>query len=190
MTVRACSLLALACILTAACAPPRGSMTAVAAAARKGDIVALRALARAGHDLNAADPGLNHWTPLLHAIHKGQRDSIRVLIAAGADVNRATTDGLSPLEMAAGNAQADIVRTLLAAGADPREPGVFTAAVAGGAMTDIERPLLGRCNTDVVQALLERAPDLHVPDNGRGHLSLLFARLNHCDATLKLVRVR
>lgn len=173
-----------------ACTPIDRQITAAAAAAREGDTITIRTLAAAGHDLNAADPGLNHWTPLLHAIHKGRRGSVEALIAAGADVNRKTKGGMSPLEMAAGNGQADVVRRLLAAGADPREPGVFTAAVSGGALTDIEEPLLGRCNTDVVRALLERAPSLQLPRNGPGHLSWLFARLNHCSDVLQVVKFR
>jgi hypothetical protein len=84
----------------------------------------------------------------------------------------------------------DIVRRLLEAGADPREPGVIATAVAGGALSDIDRPLLGRCNTEVVQALLARAPDLRLPRNGRGHLSALFARLNHRGDVLRVVQFR
>jgi hypothetical protein len=90
--------------------------------------------------------------------------------------------------MAAGNGQADIVRRLLAAGADPREPGVFTAAVSGGALSDIDRPLDGTCNPEIVRALLQRAPDLRLPRNARGHLSYLFARLNQCEAVLSMAR--
>jgi hypothetical protein len=88
--------------------------------------------------------------------------------------------------MAAGNGRTEMVRRLLAAGADPREPGVFTAAVSGGALTDIEQPLLGRCNAQIVRALLERAPDLRLPRNARGELSRMFARLNHCGEVLRL----
>jgi ankyrin repeat protein len=85
--------------------------------------------------------------------------------------------------MAVGNGQADIVRRLLSEGADPRAdgPGIFPTAVAGGALTDIENPLLGRCHADVVKALLDRDPSLRLPRNARGHLSLLFARLNNCE---------
>ena len=158
-------------------------------AARTGDVKAIAALAASGHDFDAADTGGNRWTPLLHAIHAGQSASVSALIAAGADVKTKSPGGTSPLEMAAGNGQADIVRALLGAGADPREPGVFATAVAGGALSDIEQPLLGRCNTEIVRALVERAPDLRLPGNARGHLSRLFARLNHCEAVLKLARI-
>jgi ankyrin repeat protein len=166
--------------------PP--AITTLASAARTGDVDRIRALATAGQDLNARDPGLNHWTPLLHAIHKGQRRSVDALIAAGADVNRGDP---SPLIMAAGNGQGDVVRRLLKAGADPRQHGedLFTIAVAGGALTDIEQPLLGRCNTDVVRALLERAPELRLKPNVRGRLALWFARFNNCEEVLKIARI-
>lgn len=182
--------IALAALLLPACVagpPPR--ITALAAAAREGDTASIVAMAEAGHDINAPDPGGNRWTPLLHAIHRGQRASVDALIAAGADVNRPGPEGLTPLIMAAGNGQADVVRRLLAAGADPRAMGgddLLEVAVAGGALTDIDQPLLGRCNAEVVQALLEKAPDLRLRRPMRGHLALLFARLNGCDEVLRL----
>lgn len=180
---------ALAPLLVAtACTGNAGHLTPLDVAARTGDPARIRTLAASGADLNAVDRGGTRWTPLLHAIHKGQRGSVSALIQAGADVNRTSPSGLSPLEMAAGNGQADIVRRLLAAGADPREPGVFTAAVSGGALSDIDRPLDGTCNPEIVRALLQRAPDLRLPRNARGHLSYLFARLNQCEAVLSMAR--
>ena len=177
------------CVAAAAlaCGGPPPEITPLARAARTGDAAAIAALARAGHDVNASDRGGNRWTPLLHAIHKGQRPAIDALLAAGADVNH-RAGGLTPLLMAVGNGQVDVVRRLLTAGADPRAPGVFATAVAGGALTDIENPLLGRCNADVVRSLLERDPTLRLPRNGRGYLAFLFARLNHCDEVTRLVQ--
>jgi ankyrin repeat protein len=163
-------------------------ITPLDAAARQGDVEAIRVLAAHGADLNAPDRGGTRWTPLLHAIHKNRLASVEALIAAGADVNRASPGGLSPLEMAAGNGDARIVTRLLDAGANPREPGVFAAAVSGGAVSDIDRPLLGRCNTEVVRALLQRAPDLRLPRNARGHVSYLFARLKDCEAVIEVTQ--
>jgi uncharacterized protein len=184
-----------------ACGGPRPAITPLARAARTGNTAAIRSMVAAGQDVNAPDPGGNHWTPLLHAIHKGQRGAIDALLAAGANVHGATAGqrvgvdaaaNLTPLMMAVGNGQADIVRRLLAAGADPRAdgPGLFAIAVSGGALTDIENPLLGRCNADVVRALLERDPTLRLPRNGRGHLAILFARLNNCHEVTRLVASR
>jgi ankyrin repeat protein len=145
-------------------------------AARTGDVATIRALAAAGADLNALGP--NHWTPMMHAIHKSQ----------AADVNRLTRSGNSALEMAVANGQTGIVRRLLDAGADPRHPGVFVAAVSGGAFSDIERPWFGECHTDVVRALLEKAPDLKLPDNDDGYLSMFFARWNSCTEVIQLAQ--
>jgi len=174
---------------TLACTGTRPDITPLARAARGGNAQAITALVAAGQDPNGVDPGGNHWTPLLHAIHKGRRPAVDALLATGADVHKKSGD-LSPLMMAVGNGQADIVRRLLAVGADPRAdgPGIFPAAVAGGALTDIENPLLGRCNVDVVKALLDHDPSLRLPRNARGHLSLLFARLNNCEDVLRLAR--
>jgi hypothetical protein len=178
--------------LAIACAadPGRG-VTPIARAAREGDVTAIAAMTKEGHDPNAADPGLNHWTPLLHAIHTGQTGSVNALLAAGADVNRATVSGSTPLMMAVGNGQTAIVSRLLDAGADPHIGGaeLLAIAVSGGALTDIEQPLLGRCNTDVVRLLLRRAPDLRLQPGLRTRLALIMARWNHCDDALRLVRV-
>ena len=183
----------LAAALAAACAVDRSrEITALAAAARNGDVPGIVALAASGGTavVNRADPGLNHWTPLLHAIHKGQLGSVAALIKAGADVNLAAPGGVTPLMMAVGNGHAGIVRILLAAGANPRVDGaeLLATAVSGGALTDLDNPLLGRCNTDVVRLLIERAPDLRLEKNFRGHLAVRFARWNKCDEALGLAR--
>ena len=175
-----------------ACGADRSrAMTPLAAAAREGNVAAIAALVKAGHDPNGIDPGLNHWTPLLHAIHKSQSGSVRALLDAGADVNRAAPGGGTPLMMAVGNGRHAIVRRLLDAGADPRADGpeILAVALTGGALTDIDQPLLGRCNTDVVRLLLSRAPDLRLRPGFRTRLVILMARWNHCDDALRLVRV-
>lgn len=183
-------------IAALACRAGAPDISPMARAARTGDVRAIKAMVAAGQDPNIIDRGGNHWTPLLHAIHKGQAEAVGVLLAAGASVHGATASSLTdrpasptPLMMAVGNGQADIVRRLLAAGADPRAdgPGIFTLAVAGGALTDIENPLLGRCNAEVVRILLRHDPTLRVPRNLRGRLSLLFARFNNCEEVLRLV---
>ena len=179
------AILPLTLLATAACAttsPPSPLVTA----ARTGDVATIRTLAAAGSDLNAL--GHNQWTPMMHAIHKSQAEAVAVLITAGADVNRLTPTGSSALEMAVANGQTEIVRRLLEAGADPRHPGVFVAAVSGGAFSDIERPWFGECHTDIVRVLLEKAPDLKLPDNEDGHLSMLFARWNRCEEVVRLAQ--
>ena len=177
---------ALLVLLTACYMPPPGSFSALAGPARAGDLPTLRRLLAAGANPNIMDPGANHWTPLLHAIHKSQPAAVDLLLRAGADP-RLAVNGLPPLLMAVGTGDAAIVRRLLEAGADPRgDDEIFLTAVSGGALSDLDNPLLGRCNTDVVKALQQRAPDLRVPRGPRGHIALLFARLNHCTAVVSL----
>lgn len=182
-----------------ACRGTVPDISPMARAARGGDVPAIRALIAGGQSPDMIDRGGNHWTPLLHAIHKDQMPAVDALLAAGANVHRGggppspadVQTSLTPLMMAVGNGRADIVRKLLAAGADPRADGagIFTLAVSGGALTDIENPLLGRCNADVVRVLLRHDPTLRVPRSVRGHLSLLFARFNNCEEVLRLVQV-
>jgi ankyrin repeat protein len=173
--------------LAVACAVnPASRFSALAGPARAGDLVALQRLLAAGADPNTQDPGGNHWTPLLHAIHKDQPGAVDLLLRSGADPRR-TVNGLPPLLMAVGTGNTLIVRRLLEAGADPvSDDRIFLTAVAGGALSDLDNPLLGRCNTDVVRALQQRAPDLRVPRGTRGHVAMIVARLNHCGDVVRL----
>jgi uncharacterized protein len=165
-------------------------ITPLARLAREGNVTAIAALIKAGQDPNGIDPGLNHWTPLLHAIHKNQAESVSALLAGGADVNRASPGGPTPLLMAVGNGQTPIVRRLLDAGADPHIDGaeMLATAISGGALTDIDQPLLGRCNTDVVRMLLRRAPDLRLRPGVRARMAIMFAHWNQCDEAVRLAR--
>jgi len=173
-------------LLSAGClGPPPGQLSPLAGPAREGDVSTLKRLIAAGANPNAADLGGNLWTPLLHAIHKSQPAAVDLLLRAGADPKLAV-NGLQPLLMAVGTGNAPIVRRLLEAGADPRsDETVFLTAVSGGALSDLDNPLLGRCNTDVVKALLERAPDLRLRPGPRARIALAFAWFNHCGDELK-----
>jgi ankyrin repeat protein len=176
-------------ILASACvAPPPGRFSPLAGPARTGDIAVLQRLIAAGASPNVTDPGGNHWTPLLHAIHTSQPAAVDLLLRSGADPKLAA-GGLDPLLMAVGTGHAAIVRRLLEAGADPLgDERIILTAVSGGALSDLDSPLLGRCNTEVVQALQQKVPDLRVPRGRRGHLAMIFARLNHCSDVIDLAR--
>lgn|SRR5262249_12009737 len=172
--------------LAACIAPPSNAFSPLAGPARDGDVATLQRLVAAGADPNVQDPAANRWTPLLHAIHKNQPAAVDALLRLGADPARAV-DGLTPLLMAVGTGDAVIVRRLLEAGADPvNDERVVLSAVAGGALSDIDNPLLGRCNTAVVRALQQKAPSLRVPSGPRGHIAMAFARLNNCDDVVRL----
>jgi ankyrin repeat protein len=158
----------------------------LAVPARDGDLASLQRLIAAGASPNITDPGGNHWTPLLHAIHKRQPAAVDLLLRSGANPSLAV-NGVAPLLMAVGTGNPTIVTRLLSAGADPRsDDTIFLTAVSGGALSDLDNPLLGRCNTDVVRALLTRAPDLRLPRDKRGRIALMFAKFNQCTAVVEL----
>lgn len=73
------------------------------------------------------------WTPLQHAITRGDTDMIRVLVRAGANVNAALPDGATPLlfacatpEIDSDETRAKVVDTLLRYGADADRPHADT----------------------------------------------------------------
>ncbi len=164
---------------------------AVIGAAREGDTARLEQLLQQGADPDTR-AGVNNWTVLMHAIHKGQAGSVRVLIAHGADLNAAGPGGMTPLMMAAGYGYTNIVRLLLKAGADPRAAApdganALTAAVGG--TTDIDRFTVGKCQTETVRALLEAAPDLRIVNNFRGNAAIRTAKLAGCREVVDMVRL-
>jgi ankyrin repeat protein len=177
--------------LTAGClAPAPSRFTPLAIAARTGDLPTMQRLLASGVSPNVVDPGGNRWTPLLHAIHKGQLGSVELLLGSGADP-KLSVNGVQPLLMAVGTGNAPIVRRLLKAGADPRSDNdILLTAVSGGALSDLDHPLLGRCNGDVVKALLEHAPDLRLRPGPRTRIALWFAWFNNCGAQLKAAGVK
>lgn len=171
----------------------RRGMTALMAAARTGALDAMRVLLDAGADPNARDHA-NGWTPLLHAIHKRQAAAVRLLLERGADPNT-RTDSETALMMAAADSDPAMVELLLRHGADARARGrggatALSIAVSGGALTDIDRPLLGGCHPDTVRVLREHDPDLDLPNSVAGRQALWWANLHDCRAVLALLGTR
>ncbi len=74
---------------------PKGGWSALMYAAREGAIHAVRTLADAGADLNAAGP--DGVTPLLLAIINANYDAASVLLDEGANPNQADRSGMTPL---------------------------------------------------------------------------------------------
>ena len=161
-------------------------------AARGGRPLTILAITAQGVNPDRCHAGVNGWTPLMHAIHKDQAGAVEALLKAGATANPpADAHSLTPLMMATGNGNLAIVNLLLAAGADPRvtKPNglnALTIAVSGGALMDIERPLLGSCHPEIVRALVRRAPELRLTASARTRVARTLAYLNGCDEALAL----
>ncbi len=131
-------------------AQDRAGPSAVAAAAARGDLEAVRELLRDGADVNA--PQGDGMTALHWAAERGDGALAGILLWAGARVDAGTRIGsYTPLHLAARAASEAVVAQLLEAGADPRarttnsgveplhlaaaagDPGVVRALIAGGA---------------------------------------------------------
>ena len=92
----------------------------LASAARAGRLEQIDALIRRGADINQPS-GVNGWTPVVHAIHKGQIGALRRLVDLGASLDGEV--GRRALMMAGGYGEEPTVRFLLAHGVTPRADG-------------------------------------------------------------------
>jgi len=168
---------------------PNG-LTPLMWAARSGSIEAMTILLDRGADPGARD-AINGWTALFHAIHKRQAGAVRLLLERGVDPNTAARR-LRPLAMAAADRDPTILELLLAHGADPHARGIggstaLSVAVSGGALSDLDRPLLGGCHPATVRALLKHDPTLRLPDTIAGREALWWARFHGCADVLKMI---
>lgn len=147
-------------------ATPADRQSALVWAARSGQAAAVDLLIKSGADPNARW-GMNNWTVLMHAIHKDQPEAVRALLNDGADANARSPGEETPLMMAAGYGYADIVRLLLERGADARATrsnGENALDYALTGMTDIDRFTFGRCQSEAVRVLREKAPGVAPKD--------------------------
>ena len=162
------ALAALLCGLAAgqsAAAAPEGLPERLVDAAARRDAGAVRALLRAGADVDQrrADGA----TALLWAAHWDDRETVGLLLAAGADVNAADDYGVTPLMRAGENASSATVDLLLAAGADPN------AAQDSGLTALMVAARTG--SSEVVRALLDHGADVNAATARTSATALMWA---------------
>ena len=163
-----------------------GAFTALVSAAREAPSESVRLLLDAGADpLRRA--GVNGWTSLQHAAHKGRTDNVALLLGAA---SFPAADRNDALVMAAGYGNPGMVRVLLAGGADPRAEAKGARALpnAVGGAWDIDARYQGcAAHTEVVKELLAAAPDLRLGDDAADQRALAYARKQGCDEMVALI---
>lgn len=126
------------------------------AAARKGDIAAVKALLDKGVDVNAKT---NYGaTALSYACDKGHVEVVKLLIERGADVNvKDTFYGEVPLGWALSHSHVEVVKLLLERGAQGKERALIEGADSGNA--EIVKIALdkGDLKPDTLSSALSRA---------------------------------
>jgi ankyrin repeat protein len=137
----------------------------LARAARRDDLAGVRALLRAGADVNGREG--DGSTPLLWATYQSNPEMVRLLLAARADVTLGNRYGLTPLLQAARVGHTGIVQALLEAGArldvtQPEGETVLMAAAAAGSV-------------DTVRLFLARGVPVNAQETAAGQTALMWA---------------
>lgn len=150
----------------------------VVAAARSGDLMALRAAVRQSPDVNV--PDVDGTTALHWAVHHADVAAIDLLLRAGAKVATPNRYGATPLWVAARTGRAAVLKRLLDAGADPNtrmaegDTVLMNAARAGSA--------------DGVHVLLAHGADPNATESSKGQSALMWAAAeNHASVMTALI---
>ena len=171
----AASLLAVVVFVVAAAASGDSPLTKAVTA---GDLQTVRALIKAGADVNA--PSGDGSTPLLWAAHNSNDDIARALIAAKASVDVANDYGITPLLEASKTGDAAMMELLLQAGANPSL-----------AHPEGQTPLLAAArsgNAAAVRLLLARGVDVNAAETYQQTTALMWAAAeNHLDVVELLI---
>ncbi len=155
-----------------------GDPGSLADAAMNGEIDTMRALLKAGADVNA--PGA-FGTPALHwRVRVDDLAGTALLLKAGADVNAATERGVTALSLAIENGNPKMVEVLLKARADSGRPDAAH-----------ETPLMRAAAVGVlpvVQLLLKHGAAVDARDELFGQTALMFAaRAGHLQVVDTLI---
>ena len=165
-------------LLPAICHAAAGTDTRLPDAAAHQDKAAVRALVKAGADVNAAQA--DGATALLWAAHWNDLEMAALLLQARANVNAADDHGVTPLTLACENASGPMVEKLLEAGAR-----------ADAAQTNGVTPLMTAArtgNADVIKLLLARGANVNVAASETRQTALMWAAAErHLDVMRLLI---
>jgi ankyrin repeat protein len=156
----------------------RGGVAALADAAMRKDISAVRALLQEKADVNA--PQADGTTALEWAVRSDDLEMAQLLIRAGANVKTTNRLGVTSLELACINGNAAIVEALLKAGADPNAPlsEIGETALMMAARTG---------NPDAVKVLLDHGADVNAKESSKEQTALMWAASERHAAVVKLL---
>ena len=151
--------------------------SALADAAQKGDIQAVRRLLKERVDVNGAQG--DGATALHWAAHRDDIGTVELLIRAGANVNAANDYGVTALTLACTNRSTGVVERLLEARANP------SAAQATGVTPLMECARTGA--TAAVNALLARSAGVDARHTRTGQTALMWAVAGRHAESVKLL---
>ena len=154
------------------------NITAVWAAAERGNIQALELLLSHGASHSVAD--VYGSTALAEAASNGHDRAVSLLIKSGADVNQPNHDGCTPLYRAVGNGHKGAVALLLKAGADINKPNRTGRTPVGmAAWTGM---------SECLELLLEKKADVSKADNDKWSPIFAASANNHLECLDLLIR--
>jgi uncharacterized protein len=155
----------LAALIALAASHDAAAAGSVAAAARNGDIDAVKKELAAGGDVNA--PEADGTSALLWATYQSSPELVQLLLKAGADPNARNSFGVTPLLQAARYGDAATMTPLLKGGADIKkaeregETALMSAARAG--------------SVPAVKLLLEHGADVNARESLQDETALMWA---------------
>jgi ankyrin repeat protein len=161
--------------------PAHAADSALADAAMKNDVAAVRTLLAAKAAVNQAQG--DGSTALHWAVYNGSPEMVQMLLAAGASTDATTRLGaLTPVMMAARNGEAAILKLLLDAGGNAHAPNAngttpLMFAAAGG-------------KVDAVRLLVDRGADVDARDTTNGQTALMFAAAQGRSEVIRLLAER